>query len=401
MTTTTTTSATGHSAAVYANSTETDPPKAEAPKPSGTPDVPAPAENPPLNPKPTLSMPTVGTGDIPTLLAELQLTLQNTMQELTQARLQANRVEMQERSNERIDKLKKAAEEMSKSNFWQDVATYASWAPYVLGAVGVLMCATGVGAPVGAVLIAGAAIAFAMTGLAEGMKAIGADKFITEKILEPAFTWLFQQGKTSAEAITNFFVDLGMDEKTAKWVTGAMVAAVCIAAAVGLTMGGGAVFGVVGGIAGGVAGAAVVSAGVGGALLQGSSEDDIKNAAKMTAELTYGLLLALPAIVAGMGTGNLITALSGMQKLMLAFAQAIPQLANAWGQIEQGKINRDVAEHQADAMTLQASIQQLQKKIEEQLQQLEELMEAWQRSIEAAMGMFNTEQQIFKKIVSV
>lgn len=333
------------------------------------------------NSKPRIEAPRVGAGDIAGLLAEIQWKIQDTLGELNKTRITASRLEINSAIESRNQRLKENAAKMQETCFWGSLlGKVGDWVPLVLFAVGACLTATGVGAPLGVALMVSSAIAIGMTVFTKAMEKLGVDKFLAEKVLQPAFKFILTHAGELAGNLSEQFQKLGFDEKTSAWLT-AGVAALTVLASGGTLLVPGVIF---------AAGAFV-----------GTDPEKIDEAAAIASQLTYALAIAAVGIALTMATGNFTALASTSSKLLLAFSQALPTMAQSTNNVLDAQRQKEAFDSKAAAMIDTARIRQLQKTLEDLMQQMQEIMDTWHRAIQGSFDLVDMQQQMFNHTQTV
>lgn len=325
--------------------------------------------------KPTLAPPLIDSQDIALLLAQVQEKIQQTMQDLNRTRIEAERTEMNATMQARVETLGKAANEMNQSSFWKDLSKQLKWLPAVMVVVGALLTATGVLAPLGMALMIGGACALVTQGIGLIMEKTGGEKWLTDK-LEVAFKFVFEKMADLTEKLEG----LGLSPTMAK------IIAIGIAGVATLFISGGV-------------GMAIASGGV----LLADNPDDIDNAAKIAAKISYGLIISAPAIAAGgYGIAKVAADLSSMVNFAnMLITSVVPQAINTTNSINQALHEKRKSELNADAEDLRAQMELLEKQLNEHMQQLQDVLEAWQLAVQRSMQIMELQQNAVQRTLTV
>jgi hypothetical protein len=324
--------------------------------------------------KPTLAPPLIDSQDIALLLAQVQEKIQQTMQDLNRTRIEAERTEMNATMQARVETLGKAANEMNQSSFWKDLSKHLKWLPAVMVVVGALLTATGVLAPLGMALMIGGACALLTQGIGLIMEKTGGEKWLTDK-LEVAFKFVFEKMADLTEKLEGLGLSPTMAKIIAIGIAG--VATLGISAGVGMVI-------------------------AGGGFLLADSRDDIDNAAKIAAKISYGLIISLPAILSGYGVMKFAADLSSMVNFVnMLITSVAPQAINTTNSLVQAHHEKRKSDLNADAEDLRAQMELLEKQLNEHMQQLQDVLEAWQLAVQKSMQIMELQQNAVQRTLTV
>ncbi|MEJ5301209.1 MAG: type III secretion system translocon subunit SctE [Thermodesulforhabdaceae bacterium] len=323
--------------------------------------------------KPSLTLPGVSVLDVANMLASIKSQINESLTGIAKTNIEKNRADQQQKTQERIKQLEEAAEAMHKANTWGTIGKILGWAipalMVVTGAAlaiaGAVVLATGVGAAAGIALlsIGASLIAGGVVGLvAQTLQETGAAKAIMD--------WMASK-----------FEEMGMSKEAAMWTSLIVYQVVVMAIMIAASAGAGLAVGFIGGLVGGGVGAAssAVGAGAQAAATAASTGAQVASTSAQTAAN-----FAINAIRVG-----------------IAVAQGLAQVGQAGVSLGQAINEKDAADHEANAQTINAFLKKLQQKLEEQEDDLKEIMEAYQRGIDVIMNIIQTQDQMAHQAIHV
>jgi|YelNatPaOPRAMG01_1025707.scaffolds.fasta_scaffold19906_4 hypothetical protein len=316
--------------------------------------------------KPVIPSPGLSPLDVANMLASIKSAINDSMTGIAKENIEINRAEQSKKAAERIEQLQKAAESLKKASTWGLLGKILGWvipaimvvAGAALAIAGAAIMATGVGAAGGVALlgIGASLIAGGVVGLvAQTLQETGAAKAIMD--------WM-----------ANIFESMGMSKEAAMWTSLIVYQVTIMAIMIAASLGAGAAVGAVGGLVGGGAGAASAAAGAGAQAAATAASTAAQTASN----------IAVNAI-----------------KVAVAACQALAQVTQAGVSLGQAYNEKEAADHEADAQSINAVLKKLQQKLEEQEDQLKEVIESYQKGIDIVMGIIETQGKMAQQVMQV
>ncbi len=286
--------------------------------------------------RPKIPPPSTDALDVANLLASIKSKINEAMTGIAKENIDKNRADQLQKFQERIEQLQKAMEAMKKAEKWGLLGKIFGWVvPALMVVVGAALVATGLGAPLGAALIAGGVVGLA----AQTLEATGGAQWIRENLLTPMF-----------EA-------LGLDKEKAQLAATITYQVIIIAIMIAASLGAGAA---ASGMAAGASAGASAASSAGTSASAAAASTSAQTAAKVAASTTQALV--------------------GLGQAGLGVGQAINQ--------------NEAAGHEAKATEINAFLKKLQQKLEEHEGELKEIMESWERGMDIVMNVIDTQNSM-------